>query len=71
MFCLKLQNAQQLHNFISWISSWEAQIIPKQQKQTPHSLYSMLNAPFYQQIQLSTQISKRSTLTDCIIQICI
>ena len=26
---LQLQNAQQLHNIILWISSWEVQINPK------------------------------------------
>ena len=42
----------------------EVQINPKQQKPTPHSLYSMLNAHFYQKNIILTQISKRSTPTD-------
>ena len=37
---------------------------PDQQKSTLHSLYSMLNALFYQKNPFLTQISKRSTHTD-------
>ena len=38
-FCTELHNAQQLQNFILWISNQEVQINFKQQKPTPLSLW--------------------------------